>query len=92
MQLLAESELSSKINDLNGWVIHESNSLKAIQKEFTFAFGLITKVAILVEKANYHPDLLNSYNKVKIALTTHGSGGIIQYNLDLARASDGALQ
>ncbi len=50
-----------------------------ISKTFTFknfieAFGFMTKVAFLAEKANHHPDWSNSYNKVTIVLTTHSEG------------------
>ncbi len=40
-------------------------------KDFTEAFGFITKVALLSEKMNHHPNWFNSYNKVTIYLSTH---------------------
>jgi 4a-hydroxytetrahydrobiopterin dehydratase len=40
-------------------------------KDFSEAFAFITKVALLAEKMNHHPNWYNSYNKVTIELFTH---------------------
>ncbi len=40
-------------------------------KDFVNAFGFMTQVAMLSERANHHPDWTNSYNKVTINLTSH---------------------
>lgn len=46
-------------------------------KNFIQAFGFLTKVAMEAEKANHHPTITNTYNKVEIWLTTHDAGNII---------------
>ena len=46
-------------------------------KDFKEAFGFMTKVALVAEKMNHHPDWSNSWNKVKIELTTHSKGAQI---------------
>lgn len=46
-------------------------------KNFMDAFGFMTKVALIAEKMNHHPEWSNVYNKVKITLTTHDSGNTI---------------
>lgn len=43
-------------------------------KNFTEAFGFMTKVAIEAEKMDHHPNWSNVYNKVTIELTTHSEG------------------
>jgi 4a-hydroxytetrahydrobiopterin dehydratase len=45
----------------------------------------MTKVAMLAEKANHHPEWFNVYNKVVINLTTHEAGGISKRDFDLAQ-------
>lgn len=60
-----------------------------IQKDFIFknfieAFGFMTKVALLAEKANHHPEWSNVYNKVHIRLTTHDAGGLTDKDFALA--------
>lgn len=49
-------------------------------KDFTEAFGFMTKVAIEAEKADHHPNWSNVYNQVKIELTTHDAGNTITDN------------
>lgn len=57
----------------------EHNQLK---RHFQFnnfidAFGFMTKVAMVAEKMNHHPNWNNSYNKVEIMLYTHDAGNIV---------------
>jgi 4a-hydroxytetrahydrobiopterin dehydratase len=53
---------------------------------FVAAFGFMSSVALLAEKADHHPDWSNSYNRVDIELVTHSAGGITQKDLDLVTA------
>lgn len=46
-------------------------------KDFTAAFGFMTKVAIEAEKMNHHPNWSNVYNQVTINLSTHDAGNIV---------------
>ena len=68
----------------------------AIRREFKFknfneAWGFMTRVALLAEKQNHHPDWSNVWNKVTIELTTHDSGGLTDNDLRLALAIDKLL-
>ncbi len=56
-----------------------NNALEATFKfkNFVDAFGFMTKVALLAEKADHHPDWENSYNTVKISLSTHSAGHVV---------------
>ncbi|MBE7438704.1 MAG: 4a-hydroxytetrahydrobiopterin dehydratase [Spirochaetales bacterium] len=69
-----------------GWQIKEN----ALQREFVFpdfrsAFSFMTAVALLAEADNHHPDWSNSYNRVRICLTTHSEGRVSQKDFRLAR-------
>lgn len=44
---------------------------------FIDAFGFMTKVAMVAEKMNHHPNWNNSYNKVEIILSTHDAGNTV---------------
>lgn len=46
-------------------------------KNFTEAFGFMTKVAIVAEKMDHHPEWSNVYNKVTIKLCTHDAGSVV---------------
>ena len=48
----------------------------------------MSKVALLSEKMAHHPDWQNTYNKVKINLTTHDKGGITNNDINLAESID----
>lgn len=72
---------------LPGW----SFSNDGIEKEFQFpdfvqAFGFMSQVAILAEKADHHPEWSNVYNRVQIRLSTHDAGGLTDKDFDLARS------
>jgi 4a-hydroxytetrahydrobiopterin dehydratase len=46
-------------------------------KNFRDAFAFMTKVALIAEKMDHHPNWSNVYNKVEIFLSTHDAGDII---------------
>ena len=57
--------------------------------DFVEAFGFMSKVAIIAEKMDHHPNWSNVYNKVTIELTTHDAGNIVTQNdRNLAEAID----
>ncbi len=59
--------------------------------DFVEAFGFMTRVALLAEKRNHHPDWFNSYRTVRIELYSHDAGGVTQRDLDMARAIEALL-
>ncbi len=61
-------------------------------KDFVQAFSFLTKVALVAEKANHHPEIFNVYNKVTISLSTHDAGDVVtQKDRDLAEKIDALL-
>lgn len=60
-------------------------------KNFSEAFSFMTRVALLAEKADHHPEWSNVYNKVSIKLTTHDADGLTQKDTDLAKKIDALL-
>lgn len=74
------------LKTLGGWSFENDGIHKEfIFKNFIEAFGFMTKVALLAEKANHHPEWFNVYNKVSIRLTTHDSGDLTDKDFKLAR-------
>ena len=59
-------------------------------KDFVQAFGFMTEVGLLAERANHHPEWSNVYNRVEIRLTTHDAGGLTQRDFSLATEIDQA--
>ena len=92
VSLIDEKLLTDFLHKNPSWVTNN----KKIKKEFKFnnfieAFGFISKVALLSEKINHHPNWQNTYNKVTIELTTHDIGGITTNDIKLAEAIDNLI-
>ncbi len=53
-------------------------------KDFSEAFGFLTRVALYAEKADHHPEFTSVWNKVAFRLTSHDSGGVTERDVALA--------
>ncbi len=53
-------------------------------RDFTEAMGFVTKVALLAERADHHPDIEIRWNQVTLTLSTHSEGGLTRRDTDLA--------
>ena len=85
--LLQEKELKVLGSEIPKWEISSSFIKRDfIFKDFIEAFSFMTKVALICEKYNHHPNWENVYSKVIIKFTTHDLGGIS--NLDKLMASE----
>ena len=78
---------------LDGWRAVEGRD--AITKEFRFkdfstAFGFMSRVALYAEKHDHHPEWFNVYNRVEVTLATHDSGGVTEKDVALAHFMDEA--
>jgi len=58
--------------------------------DFNAAFGFMTRVALVADKVDHHPEWSNVYNRVEVLLTTHDAGGVTQRDVDMARFIDEA--
>ena len=79
---------------LNGWIYDAradaiSHDFKF--KDFSEAFGFMTRVALLAQSADHHPEWSNVYNKVTITLSTHDAGGLTEKDVALAEKIDQLL-
>jgi 4a-hydroxytetrahydrobiopterin dehydratase len=86
MPLLSEDEVTAGLDALAGW----SRSGAEIDKTFELAsfpdaIAFVVRVGFLAEAADHHPDLDIRWRRVRVALTTHDSGGLTATDLDLAR-------
>ncbi len=86
---LSDSQLNEALSNLDDW----SREGETIVREFEFpdfvaALGFITRVGLLAERANHHPEIHNVYNQVRITLSTHDVGGITEHDVSLAKEID----
>ena len=94
MPKLTAKERDKALTSLKGWVYDETAD--AISHEFKFkdfseAFAFMTRVALLAQAADHHPEWSNVYNKVSITLTTHDAHGVTEKDTALAAAIDKLL-
>ena len=60
--------------------------------DFNAAFGFMTRVALLADKVDHHPEGSNVYNRVEILLTTHDADGVTERDVAMARFIDEAVK
>jgi 4a-hydroxytetrahydrobiopterin dehydratase len=91
---LTQAERDAALSALPEW--RQRDDGLAIERKFKFAdfneaFGFMTRVALLADKHDHHPEWLNVYNRVAITLTTHDAGGLSQRDVTMAKAIDALL-
>ena len=87
MNLLNENEIADWTRANNAWRLEEGKLMLSLKFEnFSMAWGFMSRVALLAEQQDHHPEWVNVYNRVDIALVTHDAGGITTKDLDLAKA------
>jgi 4a-hydroxytetrahydrobiopterin dehydratase len=91
VEKLSEAVRREALAGLAGW--SDVNGRDAISKTFRFetfnqAFGFMTRVALMAEKMDHHPEWFNVYNRVEVTLATHDAGGLTDLDVRLARFMD----
>ena len=78
-------DLEKEIKNLAGWKKVENKLNKNFKfKDFIEAFSFVTKIALISEKMNHHPDITISYNSVHIHRTTHDINDVSKNDIILA--------
>ena len=88
---LTPAERAEALRELPEWTLRDDAS--AIYRSFRFgdfseAFAFMTRVALLAEKHDHHPEWSNVWNRVEITLTTHDVSGLSQRDVNMAWAID----
>lgn len=87
-------DVAETLKDLPAWRTHDGDR-PAITRtlkfaDFNAAFGFMTRVAMMADKMDHHPEWSNVYDRVEILLTTHDADGVTDKDVTLARFIDGA--
>lgn len=83
--VLTESEIQARLAHVDGWALEHGEIVRKVQvKDFRAALLFVNAVGLLAEAADHHPDILINYNRVKLSLMTHDSGGVTEKDIMLA--------
>lgn len=88
---LSGSDLTSRAKEVQNWKLSEDQiylSRQFVFNDFIEAFSFMTKIAIIAEKNDHHPEWANIYNKVDIKFTTDDYGGLTELDFKLAKSID----
>ena len=87
-------DAATAVAKVPGWSVLPGER-DAIQRTFKFAnfneaFGFMTRVAIMAEKLDHHPEWFNVYNRVEVTLTTHDADGVTDLDVAMAQFMNAA--
>ncbi len=83
---LTSEEVKSKIAAMMGWSVENEMLTKIFEfKTYTYGVIFVSGVAVFAEQLDHHPDILLTYRKVKISLSTHDANGLTDYDFVLAQ-------
>ena len=91
MQKLDKAARARAMSTLDGW--KKTRGRDAIEKTFVFrdfnaAFAWMSRVAMMAEKLDHHPEWSNVYKTVEVTLTSHDVDGLSSRDTKLARKMD----
>ena len=89
MPKLAEQEVRDRIKTLKSWTIENGELHKTYSfKDFRGSMAFATRVALIAESMDHHPDIDIRYSKVTLNLMTHSAGGLTESDFKLAGEID----
>ncbi len=91
MGKLTDAERAALASTLPDWSLMQDRDAIARTlrfRDFSSAWGFMTRVALLAEKHDHHPEWSNVWNRVEIVLSTHDEGGLSSKDVALARSID----
>lgn len=78
---------------LPGWTGGDDFITKVFRfEDFAEAFSFMTRIAIIADKMDHHPEWFNVYNRVDVTLTTHDAGGVTEKDIKLAKEMEKAAE
>ena len=84
---------AAALSQLEGWAsVAEKDAISKTFKfaDFNAAFGFMTRVALMADKLDHHPEWFNVYNRVDVTLATHDADGVTELDVQLAQFMDEA--
>ena len=90
---LSATDAAMRLTDLPGWAITDGMLTKSYETAgWPITMLVVGAIAFLAESADHHPDLLVTWPRVTVKLSTHDSGGLTTKDFELARRIDEAVR
>jgi 4a-hydroxytetrahydrobiopterin dehydratase len=87
LRKLTPEEIASAMEQLDDWQRDADKIVRKLRfRDFNQAFGVMTRIALIAEKWNHHPEWRNVYNQLDIVLSTHDVGGLSDLDMKMAAA------
>ncbi|HLW16433.1 MAG TPA: 4a-hydroxytetrahydrobiopterin dehydratase [Actinomycetota bacterium] len=87
--LLSPDEVSSRLQEVNGWTLEGDRITKLFTLEdFAGTIAFLDRITPIADEQNHHPDVSIHWNELILTLWTHASGGLTERDFRLARAID----
>jgi 4a-hydroxytetrahydrobiopterin dehydratase len=89
VELLSDSEIDSRLAELEGWERDGETIVKTFElADFVGSVEFVNRLVEPAEDMGHHPDLSISWNKVQVSITTHAAGGLTANDFELAKKID----
>jgi 4a-hydroxytetrahydrobiopterin dehydratase len=86
---LPDEQIETRLRTLPEWKLEGHGISRSFRfANFIEAFGWMTRVALVAERLDHHPEWSNVYNRVDVRLTTHDAKGLTELDFDLAARMD----
>jgi 4a-hydroxytetrahydrobiopterin dehydratase len=84
---LSEAEIAAALSDLEGWNVDGAILKKRFEFEnFAQSLAFINQIGEIAENHDHHPDITFGWGSAEIALTTHDTGGLTEFDFAVAGA------
>jgi 4a-hydroxytetrahydrobiopterin dehydratase len=92
IEKLSDGEITQALERVPGWAVVNGKLHRELKfGNFVDAFGFMTRLALIAERRDHHPEWQNVYDRVTIDLTTHEARGITERDVALAEAANALL-
>ena len=86
---LSDDQVQSELKSLAGWTLAAGKLHRSFKfADFIAAWGFMSKVALIAQSMDHHPEWSNVYDTVSVDLSTHDAGGITKLDFELAHKID----
>ena len=94
--VMSKAEIEASLKGLDGWKMLHEDGIYKLSRDLSFnnfseAWSFMSRVALLAEKLNHHPNWSNVYKKVDIVLFSHDVAGVSQIDIQMAERINSLL-